>query len=146
LPQSGDVLKVVIKTPFRNGDVYQFTTKAAHVDRQIAKTELGDIAVVPKPYVAAARWEPPRLYASGRGERRLYFIHLPARCTIRIYTMSGELVQTLEHGEDGSNLLDGDEPWDLKTKDGLDIAPGVYIFHVDAPGIGEKVGKFAIIK
>ena len=36
--------------------------------------------------------------------------------------------------------------WDLVSKDGMDIAFGVYIFHVDAPGIGEKIGKFAIIK
>ncbi len=146
LPESGDVLIVKIKTPFRSGDLYRFTTEAARADRELAKTELDEIAVVPNPYVAAARWEPPRLFASGRGERRVFFINLPDRCTIRIYTMSGELVQKLEHGIAGSNLLDGAESWDLKTKDGLDIAPGVYIFHVTAPDIGEKVGKFAIIK
>jgi hypothetical protein len=28
----------------------------------------------------------------------------------------------------------------------MDIAYGVYIFHVDAPGIGEKIDRFAIIK
>jgi hypothetical protein len=36
--------------------------------------------------------------------------------------------------------------WDLRTKDNLDLAPGLYIFHVDAPGIGTHVGKFAVIK
>ncbi|NOX89028.1 MAG: hypothetical protein GXO77_08380 [Calditrichaeota bacterium] len=143
LPQDGDVLRIRIKTPFRSGDVYQFTTKAAKVDRQIAKTDLDKIAVVPNPYVAAARWEPPRLFATGRGERRIFFIHLPNECTIRIYTTSGDLVQTIEHKTD---INDGAQSWDLRSKDGLDIAPGVYIFHVDAPGIGEKIGKFAIIK
>ncbi len=47
--------------------------------------------------------------------------------TIRIYTVRGELVQTLRH--DGSN--DGFVAWDLRTKDNLDVAPGLYIFHVD---------------
>jgi len=28
----------------------------------------------------------------------------------------------------------------------MDIAFGVYVFHVDAPGIGEYIGKFAVIK
>ncbi|MDZ7261021.1 MAG: hypothetical protein ONB05_02730 [candidate division KSB1 bacterium] len=143
LPAAGDVLYIQIKTPFRSGDVYQFTTKAARVERQLAKDELEKIAVVPNPYVVAARWEPPRLFASGRGERRVFFIHLPQRCTIRIYTMSGDHVRTLEHN---STLLDGAESWDLTTKDGLDVAPGIYIYHVEAPEIGETIGRFALIK
>jgi len=143
LPEAGDVLKIQIKTPFRSGDVYQFATKGAQIYTPLAAQELDNIAVVPNPYVAAARWEPPRLYATGRGERRIYFIHLPKRCTIRIYTISGELVQKLEHD---APILNGAQSWDLRSKDGLDIAPGVYIFHVDAGELGEKTGRFAIIK
>ena len=143
LPQDGDVLKIQIKTPFRSGDVYRFTTKGAKVNLQRAARDLDNIAVVPNPYVAAARWEPPRLYATGRGERRIFFIHLPQTCTIRIYTISGELVQTLHHN---STILDGAQSWDLRSKDGLDIAAGIYIFHVDAGELGEKIGRFAIIK
>jgi hypothetical protein len=43
-------------------------------------------------------------------------------------------------------MLDGSESWDLRSKDGLDIAPGIYIFHVDAQDLGEIMGRFAIIK
>jgi|YelNatPaOPRAMG01_1025707.scaffolds.fasta_scaffold00948_3 hypothetical protein len=143
LPQPGDVLRIQIKTPFRTGDVYEFTTRASRIDPKRAVQTLDSVAVVPNPYVAAARWEPRRLLATGRGERRVYFIHLPKDCTIRIYTISGEHVRTLEHH---STALNGAEPWDLTTKDGLDIAPGVYIYHVEAPGVGEKVGRFALIK
>jgi hypothetical protein len=42
--------------------------------------------------------------------------------------------------------MDGSAEWDLLTKDNLSASYGIYIFHVDAPGIGTKVGKFAIIK
>ena len=28
----------------------------------------------------------------------------------------------------------------------LDVAPGLYVYHVDAPGLGTHVDKFAIIK
>ena len=142
-PRDGDVLRIQIKTPFRSGDVYRFSTIGPKEDPKLARNELSRIAVVPNPYVVAARWEPTRLFATGRGERRVYFIHLPKRCTIRIYTMSGDHVRTLEHN---SNLLNGAEPWDLTTKDGMDIAPGVYVFHVEAPGIGETIGRFALIK
>jgi hypothetical protein len=57
--------------------------------------------------------------------------------------MTGELVRVLEHN---STLDNGQEYWDLLTKDNMEVAYGLYIFHVDAPGIGEKIGKFAIIK
>ncbi|MDW7681446.1 MAG: hypothetical protein SCK70_12845, partial [bacterium] len=62
LPEAGDILYIQIKTPFRSGDVYQFTTKAASENKTFAREELTNIAVVPNPYVVAARWEPPRLF------------------------------------------------------------------------------------
>jgi hypothetical protein len=142
-PDSGSAGFVKINKPFRSGDVYEFTTLGPEIDLALAKQELRKIAVVPNPYVAAASWEPQRLTQSGRGDRRIEFIHLPPRATIRIYTISGELVQTLEH--DGV-VTDGTEPWNLRNKDNMDIAPGLYLFHVDAPNIGVISGKFAIVK
>jgi hypothetical protein len=51
-------------------------------------------------------------------------------------------VRTLTH--DGST--NGFVAWDLRTKDNLDAAPGLYVYHVDAGSVGSYVGKFAIIK
>ena len=141
-PQVGDVFKVVNKKPFREGEFYEFTTKGQSFDKSNAQRELKNIAVVPNPYVGAASWEPSTSEV-GRGERRIFFIHLPSECTIRIYTISGKLVDIVEHS---SSISDGQESWDLVSKDGTDIAFGVYVFHVDAPGIGEIIGKFAVIK
>ncbi|MCL5029519.1 MAG: hypothetical protein M1480_10955 [Bacteroidetes bacterium] len=141
-PQPGDVFKIVTTKPFRNGEYFQFTTKSAYFDKSKFMQDLNDVAVVPNPYAAAASWEPTSQQV-GRGERRVYFIHLPAKCTIRIYTISGNLVQTIYHN---SNLTNGQEPWDLVSKDGMDIAFGVYIFQVDAGSLGQKIGRFAIIK
>ncbi|HPI38830.1 MAG TPA: hypothetical protein PK397_12885, partial [Ignavibacteriaceae bacterium] len=76
-----------------------------------------------------------------RGERVLQFRNLPPQCTIRIYTLVGELIQTIQKDDNGSIAS-----WDLLTNEGQRIAYGVYIFHVDAPGIGEKIGRFAVIK
>ncbi|PJA53118.1 MAG: T9SS C-terminal target domain-containing protein, partial [Candidatus Marinimicrobia bacterium CG_4_9_14_3_um_filter_48_9] len=87
--------------------------------------------------------EPQHLYSSGRGTRKIDFIHLPSKCTIKIFTLSGKLVDTFEHDATGEN---GAESWDMLSRDGLEIAYGIYIFHVDAPGIGTHVGKFAVIK
>lgn len=141
-PQPGDIFRISTLKPFRTGDYAEFISKPAGFDQTRAKTELSNVAVVPNPYVGAASWE-PATSSVGRGERRISFIHLPAVCTIRIYTMAGRLVRQIEHS---STLDDGQESWNLVSEDGMDIAYGVYIFHVDAPGIGERIDRFAIIK
>lgn len=99
--------------------------------------------MVPNPYIATNIFEPQNTYSSGRGERRIYFRNLPQECTIRIFTISGELVKKITHYDSIDN---GSETWDLLTKDNLAAAYGVYVYHVDAPGVGEHVGKFALIK
>ena len=65
------------------------------------------------------------------------------QCTIRIYTLSGELVNTIEHE---SGVDNGREFWNLLNHDGFSVAYGVYLAHIDAPGVGEKLIKFALIK
>jgi len=87
--------------------------------------------------------EPQNPYKFGRGERRIQFFHLPKECTIRIYSLRGFLVDTIKHY---STADDGMESWDLISKDGNDIAYGIYLYHVDAPGVGKKVGRFVVIK
>jgi len=143
-PESGDAAIIHTTKPFRNGDIITFKTKAPYVDNAVAKSELDNIAVVPDPYVTTASWEPKQFYSAGaRGERKIDFIHLPQKCTIRIFTIRGELVDTIEHNKLINN---GSESWNLRSKDGMDIAYGIYIFHVDAPGVGQKIGRFAVIK
>ena len=142
-PQPGDVFEFRVSKPFNSDDVYEFTTKTSHIEKSAVKNDLNDIYVVPDPYVVSASWEKPLFYSSGRGERRIDFVNLPQVCTIRIYTMSGKLVKTIKHN---STLSDGSESWDLVTEDGLTVSFGIYIFHVDAPGLGSKIGKFALIK
>ncbi|MDP4176242.1 MAG: hypothetical protein Q8933_19840 [Bacteroidota bacterium] len=142
-PPSGAIADITVGTPFQTGDVFTFSTAASKIEKAKAETEMNMVAVVPNPYVGAARWESQRLTTSGRGERRVYFIHLPQEAEIKIYTISGDYVTTIYHN---SNLLDGKEAWDLTSKEGLDIAPGIYIFHVKSPGLPDKIDKFAIIK
>lgn len=140
-PGSGDVYNLNIDVPYSSGDAFTFITKAQVIDQQSAKAQFKEPYVVPNPYIGQASFEPQRFAVSGRGERRIEFRGLPESCIIRIYTVTGELVQTIEH-----NGLQGFEPWDLRSKDNLEIAPGLYIFHVDSPGVGSYIGKFAIVK
>jgi hypothetical protein len=143
-PAAGDVFFVATTRPFAADDKYTFTTKASAIDETKATSELERIAVVPNPYVVTNILEPlDRQRPRDRGQRLLYFNHLPRECTIRIYTVAGDLVDTIEHRAD---LDDGKEFWDLTTKDNFPIAFGVYVYHVDAGTLGQKIGRFAVIK
>ncbi len=142
-PVPGDVFHIETSKQFKSGDYFEFSTKAATVSAEKAKTELSEISVVPNPYIAAAAWEKRNLNQTGRGERKIDFINLPAQCTVRIYTIAGQLVKTLRKD---SMPTDGAISWNLVSDDGMDIAYGLYIYHVDAPGIGTHIGRFAIIK
>jgi hypothetical protein len=143
IPQPGDTATVILKKPFLSADIFRFVASKEKINLSQAKSELDKIKVVPNPYVATAVWEPKNPYKSGRGPRSIHFTHLPAKCTIRIFTINGELVNTIEHENAYSN---GTAYWDLLTQDNLSVSYGVYVYHVEAPGIGEKIGKFAIIK
>jgi len=140
---AGDTLSLYTDFPFNGNSRYRFTVKGQKVDVEYAKSHLDRIKVVPNPYVVTALWEPHNPYTNGRGPRAVKFIHLPKQCTIRIYAVDGTLVQTLEHD---SHLTNGTAEWDLMTRDNMDLAYGIYIYHVDAPGIGEHVGRMLVIK
>ena len=141
--EKGDVFRITINIPFAEDDIYHFTTISSRISNALAKDELQDIAVVPNPYVVAAAWEPRLTVESGRGERKLDFINLPAECTIKIFTLNGYLVNTIKHQSINEN---GTYSWNMLSKDGLELAHGLYIYHVEAEDIGEFTGKFALIK
>ena len=97
-PTAGDIFFLATTRPFTSSDVYTFTTYSSKVDIEQGKLDLDNISMVPNPYVVTNVLEQldhqnPR----DRGPRRVYFNHLPAKCDIRIYTISGELVDTLQH-------------------------------------------------
>ncbi len=142
-PQPGDTAYIIIEKPFLPEDIYEFSTIAASVDPDSAKRDLNKIKVVPNPYLAANAFEGQNTFTTGRGPREIQFRYLPKECTIRIYTISGELVKTINHT---STIDFGTGKWDLLTKDNLTASYGIYIYHIEAPGIGEKIGKMAIVK
>ncbi len=143
-PSDGDVLRISTNRPFTKEDSFSFITEAGKVDQQKGEMLLSDIYVVPNPYVGTSVLEPDnKLPNQNRGERRIYFENLPMKCTIRIFTLSGELVTTLVHE---SGMDNGREYWNLLNRDGFSVAYGVYLAHIEAPGIGNKLVKFALIK
>ena len=120
-----------------------------------------EIGVYPNPYYGSAIWD-----GSGNQKevlRKIYFFNLPSKCDISIWTLSGDLVQTLHHDANTYNGSDiqwfktysdgtqkfagGEHAWDLISKENQAIATGLYLFTVKDAVTGDiKKGKFLIVK
>ncbi len=137
-PQPGTRIHIRTSKPNAVGD--SFTINTAGLQR--STPELADeqaaldmIAAVPNPYFGQSGYE------TGNLSRVVRFTNLPAQATtIRIYTVSGSLIQTLRK-DGGSRSLD----WNLQTVNNLPVASGMYLVHVDVEGVGERTLKLGII-
>jgi hypothetical protein len=98
--------------------------------------DLSTIHTVPDPFYAVSQFD------RGPSTKDLKFVNLPTRATIRIYSMSGVLVDIVNH-DDAS--FGGQATWDLRNKSGQFVASGVYFYHVSTPEGREHVGKFTIV-
>ena len=146
-PQPGDTLQIFTRKPFTSLDVFEFRMsdmQKGMVDLDMAREELERIRVVPNPYVATNPFEPAPTMARPDQVRELHFTRIPVPSTIRIFTVDGQLVQTINATE--ANTFNGTYKWDMLTKDNLELSYGVYIYHVKAPDVGEHVSRFAVIK
>ncbi len=115
--------------------VYQIQSTVTADDE---KALFDKVNVYPNPLFA---YNPGVSYTGGRFDQPyVTFSNLPQEVTIKIYTLSGILIRTLE-----KNDLSPQLNWDLLNEDGLRVASGMYIALVSNPKLGDKVLKFAII-
>lgn len=114
--------------------LYRFSTSdlLTHTnDTDVAKDALSLINVVPNPYYAYSGYETNQL------DNRIKIVNLPEKCNISIFTVNGTLVRKFKK-DDPITSLD----WDLKNQAGIPVASGLYIIHVDVPGVGERTLKW----
>lgn len=157
LPKAGDVYHVTFNRGFLSTDSVTFKVSIPQgLDEAGLNEEMNEIKVVPNPYVVTNTMESAVGNWQKNQSRRIMFTHLPAQCTIKIFTASGVFVDEIEvNNSTGARVADWDNNsdangmayWDLISKEGLAIASGYYIYHVKSHVTGkEKMGKFAVIK
>lgn len=157
LPKAGDVYHVNFQRPFAPSDSITFKVRGVGpVDQVTITDDMEQIRVVPNPYVASNTMETSVANFQLNQKRQLMFTHLPAQCTIKIFTVTGVLVDEIEVNNsaasrknpwDTNSEANGTAHWDLLTREGLEVAAGYYLYHVKSTLTGaEKIGKFAIIK
>jgi hypothetical protein len=78
-------------------------------------------------------------------ERRIHFANLPPKCTIRIYTLDGDLVREVLHDYPDSDPLSNHEEWDLITRNTQLAVSGLYYWTVEVPNGKVQIGKLVLI-
>ena len=119
---------------------YNFSTTAPTFNNvEVMKSELGQVNVYPNPYFAHNNRETSTL------QRFVTFTKLPKsqKLTLNVYNLTGELIKTLTE----NNVNDqGTANWDLRNENGLPVASGMYMIHLNIEGVGTRVLKLAIIQ
>jgi hypothetical protein len=100
-------------------------------DLTAAKEALKQVRVVPNPYYAFSEYE------EGRLDNTVKITNLPEECTISIYNLGGTLVRKFEKSDPST-----ERNWDLRNANNIPVSSGVYVIHINAPGIGERIIKW----
>jgi hypothetical protein len=99
--------------------------------QSVAEERLNTIKAVPNPYYAYSEYE------SGKLDTRIKITNLPEECVVSIYNVNGTLMRRFVKADPKTSL-----DWDLKNAVGIPVAGGMYLIHIDAEGIGEKIIKW----
>ncbi len=115
------------------------------------------VGVYPNPYRINAAWD-----GSTPFNRRIMFYNLPQRAEIRVYTLAGETVASLDHDAQTYTgdtrwfrdfsapnriMSGGEHAWDLLTSANQNLTTGLYLYTVYDKDTGKvQQGRFVVIK
>ncbi len=152
-------IKLRVNNPFGTQDlgnninnnfpVFRFSMEgkqANALDDEGISRALDNIRAVPNPYYAYSEYEVNEF------SNIIKITNLPAECVVTIYSLDGKFIRQYNRNEariatdKDSGIPETqyvpDIEWDLKNYQGIPVASGVYLIHIDAPGVGEKVIKW----
>ncbi|MFH1700094.1 MAG: hypothetical protein ABIE07_05855 [Candidatus Zixiibacteriota bacterium] len=115
----------------------------------VEKEGLG-VIVYPNPYridggYAASGYENRDRTKSAERTRIINFANLPKVCTIRIYSIDGDLIKEFEHSYPDGGPRSQHETWDVISRNTQAVVTGIYMWHVESD-MGEQIGKLVIMK
>jgi hypothetical protein len=138
-PEAGTTWRFVTTKPNTTNDTFSFTAPANTESQTLALAAVEDVNVYPNPYYADNTQEVNRF------DNFVTFTHLPARATIRIFSLDGKIVRELDQDSDSQFLR-----WDLRNHTNLPVASGIYFAHIDmdidGQDLGTKVLKLFIVQ
>jgi len=108
------------------------------------------VSVYPNPYKIDAgyrerRFEDPNREGFKERTRRIHFVNLPPKATIKIYSLDGDLIREIHHPESRFSDTPSHTAWDLITRNTQAVTSGIYLYSVESDW-GTQIGKIVIIK
>lgn len=127
--------------PFPNAKL-KVVIKEENATAGLTDDEMEGIKIVPNPYYITHQNEQTPY------ESKLYFTQVPPGSTINIYTVSGNLIKTINH--DPLTEVDGEgrvsvNVWDMIMKNGLRVQSQTLVAQIIAPNGAETLEKFSIV-
>jgi hypothetical protein len=98
---------------------------------------LDSVHTVPDPYYVTTALE------TSVNEKLLQFVNLPSKAIIRIYSVSGILVDIIEHNDPTGG---GTATWDLRNRNEQVVASGVYFYHIETATGQERISRFTVVQ
>lgn len=113
-----------------------FNVPQATEVRALAADDLSRVHTVPDPYYVTNNAE------ITTNTKVLNFVNMPPQAIVRIYSVSGILVNVLTHNDTG---LGGEMTWNLRNRNNQFVASGVYFYHIETPTGQTRVGRFTVV-
>ena len=124
------------------GDTFEFRTlPAGAAPGTIVGNDINKVRAVPNPYYAHSQYELTQF------DRVMKFTNIPAsrNVTLRIFNLAGDLVRTIRRSASaGDDMSRAEIIWDLNTDNRLPVGSGIYIYRVEAEGVGAKTDRIAV--
>jgi len=121
-----------------HGETYYYQVAAVNASGESARSNEASVLGIHYPGAENQICVYPNPYLKNQsGNNRVVFANLPATTTLRIYTLAGALIRTLEHS---AKTPGGQTEWDVSA-----TAAGIYLYAATYPG-GVQKGKFCIVK
>jgi N-acetylneuraminic acid mutarotase len=81
----------------------------------------------------------PNPFKPSNGHKEITFKNLPQNTSIKIYTISGDLVYSQEN-------VTGTATWKAVNQNGENVASGIYLYLLTTPSGEKKIGKIGVIR
>ncbi|MBL1207551.1 MAG: T9SS C-terminal target domain-containing protein [Calditrichaeota bacterium] len=134
-----NIMTLDIEVNYPNTDLDVFRFESAELVTELSTSDrkgiLDKVRIVPNPYYGYSSYE------VSYDAPLIKFTNVDKQATIRIFNLAGQLIKTIEKNDTNTNVA-----WNLRNEANLKVASGMYIAHIEVPGVGEKILKFGIVQ
>jgi hypothetical protein len=122
-----------------------------YADENQSDSTLPPVYIYPNPYRIDAHYRDAGYEGRGSNripdrDRRVHFVNVPPRCTVRIHSLDGDLIREIRHDVDPSDPNSTHETWDLINRNVQTVVSGLYYWSVEATDGSVQMGTLVVIK